>query len=486
MICKEVRTETSPGVLRFPDKETVLTDSEGAGRATTPAGDGEVTMSLAAALRIGLEAHQNGDFPAAERVYREILRVKPGQQEALHYLGLLAFHVGQAEVAAELISEACRFDPGYAAAFNNLGNVLMHLGDVDLAERVYGRALELQDDLLDPRVNLTVLYSLAGRHQQAVEMAASALKLMPESQTPQREELAAYLATAPTEDASARALAVLTRATLKPTLLHSLGHSLASLGQPENALRIYRQWASLDPTDPRPQHYMAALSQSMIPDQASAEFVRVTFDRFASSFDRVLTKLKYSVPQLLQASLAAYLSSRGQVAEILDAGCGTGWCGPLLREWTHRLVGVDLSPRMLDKARERDVYDELVEEDLVAHLRRHPGRYDVISAADVLEYFGDLSAPFVAANVGLKPGGRLQLTVELAQPSDAPRGFRLELHGRYSHTEHYLRTTLTSAGLVVDECRQVFLRTESGQDVQGWLVAAHRPWGGVSHRTEQT
>lgn len=432
-------------------------------------------MSLGEALRIGLEAHQNGELQAAEQIYREILRVKPGQQEALHYLGLLAFHVGKAEVAAELISEACKSDPGYAAAFNNLGNVLMHLGDLDLAEKVYNRALSLQSDLFDPLVNLTVLNTLAGRHRQAVEMATRALTLMPDSQTRQRDELAEYMETAPAEEAATRALVVLTRATLKPTLLHSLGHSLASLGQPDDALRIYRQWASLDPDDPRPQHYMAALSQSQIPDQASPEFVRVTFDRFASSFDRVLTKLKYSVPELLQESLAAYLSSRGLVAEILDAGCGTGWCGPLLREWTHHLVGVDLSPRMLDKARERKVYDELVEEDLVAHLRTQPGRYDVISAADVLEYFGDLSAPFAAASVGLKPGGRLQLTVELAQPADAPRGFRLELHGRYAHTEPYLRTTLAAEGLVVDECREVFLRTEGGKDVQGWLVAAHRP-----------
>ncbi|HBH51629.1 MAG TPA: hypothetical protein DDY91_07040 [Planctomycetaceae bacterium] len=486
MIVPKLQSRRRSCVSRFPDKETVLSDSENARPSAASERPGEVTMSLAEALRIGLEAHQNGDFQSAEQIYREILRVKPGQQEALHYLGLLAFHVGKPEVAAEFISEACKSDPGYAAAFNNLGNVLMHLGDMDLAEKVYNRALQLQSDLFDPLVNLTVLHSLSGRHQQAVEIATRALTLMPGSETHQREELAEYLASAPSEEAAIRAMVVLTRSTLKPRLLHSLGHSLASLGKPDDAMRIYRQWASLDPNDPRPQHYMAALSQSQIPDQASPDFVRVTFDRFASSFDRVLTTLKYSVPELLRESLATYLSSRGPVAEILDAGCGTGWCGPLLREWTRHLVGVDLSPRMLDKAREREVYDELLEQNLVTHLQNHPDRYDVVSAADVLEYFGDLSDPFAAATIGLKPGGRLQLTVELAHPANAPRGFRLELHGRYSHTENYLRTTLAATGLVVDECREVFLRTESGQDVKGWLVAAHRPAGVASHRTEKT
>jgi predicted TPR repeat methyltransferase len=452
-----------------------MNSSQSSVAAPPVAAPGEVTISLGEALRLGVQAHQNGDLASAEGIYREILRVKPGQQEALHYLGLLAFHVGQPEVAADLISEACKSDPGYAAAFNNLGNVLMHLGDVELAEKVYRRALELQDNLYDALVNLTVLNNLQGRHEEALETANRALKVMPELGVDHREELEGYLATAPAPEASTRAMAVLSRATLKPTLLHSLGHSLARLGRSEDAQRIYRQWASLDPRDPRPTHYLAALNQSEVPPQASPEYVRLTFDRFASSFDRVLTRLKYSVPELLRDALVAERKDRGACGELLDAGCGTGWCGPLLRPWAQRLVGVDLSPRMLDKARDRNCYDELVEGDLVAHLHNHPDRYDVISAADVLEYFGDLQSPFAGAGVGLKPGGWLMFTVEKTVPEEAPEGYRLELHGRYSHTAPYLRQVLEQQGLMMEECREVFLRTEGGRDVQGWLVTARRP-----------
>ena len=130
---------------------------------------------------------------------------------------------------------------------------------------------------------------------------------------------------------------------------------------------------------------------------------------------------------------------------------------------------------MLDKARDRNCYDELVEGDLVAHLLSHPGRYDAISAADVLEYFGDLQSPFAGASVGLKPGGWLMFTVEKTVPEEASAGYRLELHGRYSHTAPYLRRVLEQQGLMMEECREVFLRTEGGRDVQGWLVTARRP-----------
>jgi len=460
-------------------REIQLNTSPSSSTPPSEAAGSEVTMSLAEALRIGLERHQNGDFASAEEIYKEILRVKPGQQEALHYLGLLAFHLGQPELAAEYISDACKSDPGYAAAFNNLGNVLMHLGEMGLAEQVYRRALELQDTLCDALVNLTVLNNLQGRHEEAIVMANRALKLMPELNATHRADLENYLVTAPAPEASTRAMTVLSRASLKPSLLHRLGHSLAKLGRLEDARRIYQQWTSLSPNDPRPGHYLAALIQGDVPQQASIEYVRSTYDRFASSFDRVLTGLKYSVPELLRDVLAAERGESGACGELLDAGCGTGWCGPLLRPWTQRLIGVDLSPRMLDKARDRNCYDELVEGDLVTHLQGHPDRYDVVSAADVLEYFGDLQAPLAGAARGLKPGGWLQFTVEKANPEEAPRGYRLELHGRYSHTAPYLRQVVEQQGLVMEECREVFLRTEGGNAVQGWLVTVRRPGRGM-------
>ena len=95
--------------------------------------------------------------------------------------------------------------------------------------------------------------------------------------------------------------------------------------------------------------------------------------------------------------------------DVLDAGCGTGLCGPLLAPYARRLVGVDLSERMLDQARARDVYDELVKGELTEYLAASAGTFDAIVSADTLVYFGPLEAVAEAAERALRPGGPRRL-----------------------------------------------------------------------------
>ncbi|QNB00305.1 methyltransferase domain-containing protein [Massilia sp. Se16.2.3] len=75
-------------------------------------------------------------------------------------------------------------------------------------------------------------------------------------------------------------------------------------------------------------------------------------------------------------------------------GCGTGLCGPVLRPRSRTLTGVDLSERMLARAAETGLYDSLACADLQAYLDSCHGDVDLVMAADVLVYFGDLAALF--------------------------------------------------------------------------------------------
>jgi predicted TPR repeat methyltransferase len=101
--------------------------------------------------------------------------------------------------------------------------------------------------------------------------------------------------------------------------------------------------------------------------------------------------------------------------DILDAGCGTGLCGALLRPFANRLHGVDLSPGMLEKARADGHYDALIECELTAFMDARPQHYDVIACADTLCYFGDLHSVVKAAGVALRMAGRFAFSVE-SQP----------------------------------------------------------------------
>ena len=94
---------------------------------------------------------------------------------------------------------------------------------------------------------------------------------------------------------------------------------------------------------------------------------------------------------------------------VLDAGCGTGLAGLLFRPLASRL---DLSPGMIQKATDRGVYDRLDVGELCGSLAEHHGSYDLIVAADMWPYFGELDSVFSAVAGGLRAAAALARTVE--------------------------------------------------------------------------
>jgi len=157
---------------------------------------------------------------------------------------------------------------------------------------------------------------------------------------------------------------------------------------------------------------------------------------------------------------------------VLDAGCGTGLCAALLRRCAHRLVGIDLSPSMLDAARARGLYDALQEADLAVAASLPEGPYDLIVCCDVLVYFGALQDPLAALAQRLAPGGQLVVIVEAAAPGC---GFVQQANARFAHAPEYLLSALADAGLdasllSVGET----LRMEFETPVSGLVAAGRR------------
>jgi predicted TPR repeat methyltransferase len=158
---------------------------------------------------------------------------------------------------------------------------------------------------------------------------------------------------------------------------------------------------------------------------------------------------------------------------IVDAGCGTGLCGPLVKPWASTLAGCDLSLGMLRRARERRIYDVLHAAELVYYLDTQPAAFDVIVCADTLCYFGKLEPAFAAARRSLRPDGWLVFTVE-ALPDEDARDHVLNANGRYAHARRYLERALAAAGLEAEALERAALRAEAGLDVVGWVVSARR------------
>jgi predicted TPR repeat methyltransferase len=161
----------------------------------------------------------------------------------------------------------------------------------------------------------------------------------------------------------------------------------------------------------------------------------------------------------------------GRALDVLDAGCGTGLCGPLLRPQAKRLVGLDLSRAMLDRAQARGSYDQLIQAELTAWLSIAQAAFDAIVSADTLCYFGPLPAVLAGARRAARTNAIFVFTVEALDEADA-QGWRLQPHGRYAHDRGAVQAWLKDAGWERADARRVELRHEAGLPVAGWLFSA--------------
>jgi len=430
-------------------------------------------VSLDEALALAIQSHRDGKAAAALELYRRILAVHPDHPDALHFLGVLSHQLGKSADAITLIRQAIAINPQYADAYNNLGNVLKEQGQLEAALTAYRQAIALRPDHADAHNNLGTVLNAQGHFDEAIAAYEKAIAL-------QAQHADAYLNLGNVFKKQGKVDATI-QAYLKAISLgdyHSdayrnLGAALYCEGRIEEAATVYRKWLSYDATHPVALHMLAACSGENVPLRASDQYIQAVFNRFAASFDAQLQKLDYRAPMLVAAVLARELPNPARQCVVLDAGCGTGLCGPLLRPYARRLVGVDLSPGMLEKARNRGVYDELVRAELTEYMSGCLATSDVIVSADVLIYFGELGPALSAAAKALRPGGRLIFSVE--RTTDDEDGFHLNPHGRYSHSEAYLRRTLEAAHLVVRSVEAVVLRQEHKQPVPGLVVLACKP-----------
>jgi predicted TPR repeat methyltransferase len=390
-------------------------------------------------LHAAIARHQAGDYDAAESGYRAHLQAFPGDPSALHFLGLLRNHQGRNNEGIALMLAALEADPGYVDAWSNLGMAYYEVRDLERAEKCCRKAIELSAGFANAWVTLALTLRARESFEEALSALGRALELNPRH----RDALVNY------------------------------GQLLYRLNRLPQALEFYRNWLDRSPEEPIARHMVAALGGAGWPARASDAYIRSTFDDFAGSFDHSLQRLQYRAPQLLYETVTAHdVLPRLADLTVLDLGCGTGLCGPLLRALARYLVGVDLSPGMLSQAAARGVYDQLNCAELTEWLGACERTFDLVVAADVLCYFGALEPVFARVRSVLAPQGRFACSLEAASEGDAAQAFVLRPHGRYQHRRAYVEGALAGAGLKTVRITQDVLRYERGEPVEGYLVVA--------------
>lgn len=429
-------------------------------------------VSVADAFNMAVELHKTGEIGEAKSLYGNVLSVVPDHPDALHYLGVTLHQLGDSDEGVEQIERSLELAPDNAAAINNLGNIYRETGRLEDAEAAYRKVLEFAPEHADTLVNLGIILRERRQYDEAIRIISKALDIDGQNAAGYHNLGNVLQALGRMDDAieAFNRAGELSEEDEKATL--AIVNVLYAAGKTDAAIETLEKMLEKYPGNPGAMHLLAAYTGENVPDRAPDRYIKQLFDSFASSFDEALNRLDYRAPKLVADKARELLEGTGEQYRILDIGCGTGLCGPLVTPLASSLTGVDLSSRMLKKAEKKSVYDKLEEAELTEYMHAATKCFDVVLCVDTLVYFGDLSAALSGAANTLVPDGWLLFTVERHGKKTSTEDSILQHHGRYSHRSGYVEDELVSAGFRIHELVKVKLRNEGKKPVKGILAVA--------------
>ncbi len=415
------------------------------------------------------------DYKTASAYYKKAIAAQPLYAEAYNNLASALLHMDKTDEALTHLQKTLQINPHYPDALYNYGQALQVKEQYDKAMTAYRHAIEIQGNHSDAILGLADILKTQGKYSEATELYESALNI----NSQHVNALTGLGLIKQKINNHSDALKYLERAikidSKRADILHYIGSSYKELGEYECASGYFKRALKVDPDFVQAEHMLASMGKSPTPDKADARYVASLFDEYAEQFDNHLVKgLEYRTPTILGDILSPLLGAPEKSLDILDLGCGTGLCAPIFQQWSCTLVGVDLSEKMIDKARKLGLYSRLVVGDLLPVLEEASNKYDLIIAADVFVYLGKLDAVVNACSSALRPGGTLGFSVELLENCDEP--YKLHTGGRYAHTLQYIQSLADKSTFEIRTVKETILRKEKGTPVCGLIFSfQHKP-----------
>ncbi len=360
---------------------------------------------------------------------------------ALHSAGVQAYRAGHLELAADLIAKAIAAN-GHMPDFHyNLAIVLRAQGKLKEAAASYKRAILLKSDYADAHNNLGNVWKTLGQPDKARACFERALQCRPGN--------------ADTH--------------------YNLGLLSSDSGDRDGAALHFHRCLDCDPDDSRGiRMLLAHLGVASVPERTPQAQLLNLYDVRSRFWDQ---ESSYFGHALVAEGLQKH-AGRANL-DILDIGCGTGLVGAQVRPLAGKLDGVDISPAMLEKARDKGLYDRLDQADLLSFMSGHPDSYDAILGAATLIHFGDLHAVFRAAAMCLRDGGLFVFTLFSNQVDTADFAVaasdKLAQSGCYTHSANYVERLAPESGFSVQMLKHaVHEYDQNNNQVPGILVVLRR------------
>lgn len=256
----------------------------------------------------------------------------------------------------------------------------------------------------------------------------------------------------------------------------ALGETREALGDAPGAVAAFRAALAADPAD-RHGASLHLMRLGAAPEGAMPEaYVRAVFDQYAAKFDAALVEgLAYRGPRLLREAVEAACAASGRRARFsrgLDLGCGTGLSGEAFAGMVAEMDGVDLSPKMVERARMRGCYRRLHVGDMLGYMRgEDDASADLAIAADAFVYLSELAPICRETARVLRPSGLLAFSVETHEGGGG-KGIRLGRSLRYACDAATVREAIGAAGLVLAVLEAASTRAEANIPVPGLIAVA--------------
>ena len=442
----------------------------------------EENLSIEQSFDLAVQHYQKGNFQEAENLYRKILEANPKHYQSLGYLGLLAKQSKKYDISKKLLEKVIQINPNLAEARNNLGLLYQELGEYQKAINCYQKAVQINPNLAEPHSNLGLLYRELGEYQKAINCYQKAVQINPNFVKARNnlglsyQELGEYqkaincyqkaVQINPNLAEPHSNLGLLYRelgeyqkaincyqkaVQINPNFVkarNNLGLSYQELGEYQKAINCYQKAIHLynhalvlNPNNLRAYNnreialHLLNSQAGVTTKTASEDYIKTLFDDYAKRFDHHLTTiLDYKVPQFLINSLYTLIGSDLIFDNVIDLGCGTGLSGKEFRPISKRLVGIDLSPKMIEIAEGKRIYDLIENIEVNKYLETKSEKYDLFIATDLLIYVGDPTQLFSNISKTSKAKAIFLFSTESTQDKD----YILTNQGRYAHSEEYI------------------------------------------------
>jgi predicted TPR repeat methyltransferase len=405
----------------------------------------------------------------AENKYKELLKLIPNHYQTLINLGYILFRQNKLDESKEVLNQALEIDDENYDIYFMLGKIYKINNNLEDATKCFEWAIDIEPkfqlayvELFESLFRLKKLNDIDSYIKKAIENFGESTDFY--------YQIANYYLELEdlTNAKKYLELSINLDIDFAPGY-ETLGNVNLKLKDKESAIKSFKELKRLEPENPI-LYILDALENKDL-STAPKEYVKNLFDFFAENFDTKLLNLQYSAPNELLKLLQEKTDINLNKKSVLDLGCGTGLFGKEIKPYATNLIGVDLSEKMLEKANNLNIYDQLENSDLIEYLTKENNTYDLMSSTDVFIYVGKLDEIFKEVNRLLTDSGLFTFSLESLEHFDSKlkQDLKLTETGRYVHSIEYINRLAKENNLtnLITEVRTI--RVENGNPVIGYL-----------------